>query len=125
MVMTTKPVILVVDDIATNIALVKAFLKHKDCEVISAQSGAEALKVARERKPDIILLDIMMPVMDGYEVLARLRSDEITKGIKIIMVSAISKADDINKAMELGADDYITKPLVATRLYETLGKFTI
>ena len=123
--MTIKPVILVVDDIPTNTSLVKAFLKHKDYEVISALSGPEALKIARERKPDIILLDIMMPVMDGYEVLARLRSDEITRNIKVIMVSAISKEDDIRQALELGADDYITKPLVATRLYETLEKFTI
>lgn len=120
-----QPVILVVDDIATNIALVKAMLKSKNCEVISAQSGAQALKIAVEQKPDIIILDIMMPVMDGYEVLARLRSNDQTKDIKVVMLSAISKEDDINKAMELGADDYITKPIVAKRLYDVLEKMTV
>lgn len=117
-----QPVILVVDDIATNISLVKAVLRGRNYEVLSAASGAQALEIAGERMPDVIILDIMMPVMDGYEVLARLRSNEKTKGIKVVMLSAISKADDISKAMELGADDYITKPLVARRLYESLDK---
>ncbi|MGN1211485.1 MAG: PleD family two-component system response regulator [Candidatus Cryptobacteroides sp.] len=117
-----QPVILVVDDIATNIALVKAVLRSRNYEVLSAASGAQALEIAEERIPDVVILDIMMPVMDGYEVLARLRSNEKTKGIKIVMLSAIAKPDDIRKAMELGADDYITKPLVAKRLYDALDK---
>lgn len=120
-----QPVILVVDDIATNIALVKAMLRNKNYEVISAQSGAQALKIAGEKRPDIIILDIMMPGMDGYEVLARLRSNEETKDIKVIMLSAISKEEDIQKAMELGADDYITKPIVVKKLHDALGKLTV
>lgn len=120
-----QPVILVVDDIATNIALVKAMLRNKNYEVVSAQSGAQALKVVEEQKPDIIILDIMMPGMDGYEVLARLRSNEETKDIKVIMLSAISKEEDIQKAMELGADDYITKPIVVKKLHDALDKLTV
>lgn len=120
-----QPVILVVDDIATNIALVKAMLRNKNYEVISAQSGAQALKIAGEKRPDIIILDIMMPGMDGYEVLARLRSNEETKDIKVIMLSAISKEEDIQKAMELGADDYITKPIVVKKLHDALDKLTV
>lgn len=120
-----QPVILVVDDIATNIALVKAMLRNKNYEVISAQSGAQALKIAGEKRPDIIILDIMMPGMDGYEVLARLRSNVETKDIKVVMLSAISKEEDIQKAMELGADDYITKPIVVKKLHDALDKLTV
>ena len=120
-----QPVILVVDDIATNIALVKAMLRNKNYEVISAQSGAQALKIASEKRPDIIILDIMMPGMDGYEVLARLRSNVETKDIKVVMLSAISKEEDIQKAMELGADDYITKPIVVKKLHDALDKLTV
>ena len=119
-----QPVILVLDDIPTNIVLVKALLKNKNYEVISAKTGTEALALAQERQPDVILLDIMMPVMDGYEVLARLRSNEKTKDLKVIMLSALASEDDITKSVELGADGYLTKPLVARKLYEELEKFT-
>ena len=119
-----QPVILVLDDIPTNIVLVKALLKSKNYEVISAKTGTEALALAEERQPDVILLDIMMPVMDGYEVLARLRSNEKTKDLKVIMLSALASEEDITKSMELGADGYLTKPLVARKLYEELEKFT-
>lgn len=119
-----QPVILVLDDIPTNIVLVKALLKNKNYEVISARTGTEALALAEERQPDVILLDIMMPVMDGYEVLARLRSNEKTKDLKVIMLSALASEEDITKSVELGADGYLTKPLVARKLYEELEKFT-
>ncbi|MBS7317050.1 MAG: response regulator [Bacteroidales bacterium] len=119
-----QPVILVLDDIPTNIVLVKALLKNKNYEVISAKTGTEALALAEERQPDVILLDIMMPVMDGYEVLARLRSNEKTKDLKVIMLSALASEEDITKSVELGADGYLTKPLVARKLYEELEKFT-
>ena len=119
-----QPVILVLDDIPTNIVLVKALLKSKNYEVISAKTGTEALALAEERQPDVILLDIMMPVMDGYGVLARLRSNEKTKDLKVIMLSALASEDDITKSVELGADGYLTKPLVARKLYEELEKFT-
>lgn len=119
-----QPVILVIDDIPTNIVLVKALLKSKNYEVISAKTGTEALALAEERQPEVILLDIMMPVMDGYEVLARLRSNEKTKDVKVIMLSALASDDDITRSMELGADGYLTKPLVARKLFEELEKFT-
>ena len=120
-----QPVILVVDDINTNVVLIQALLKAKNYEVIPAHSGIQALKIVQQRKPDVIILDIMMPEMDGYEVLARLRSDEQTKDIKVVMVSALSKAADIQNAMDLGADDYLTKPIVAKRLFEILENLTV
>ena len=118
-----QPVILVVDDIPTNNILMKNLLRVRNYEVLLAQSGSEALRIAEERKPDVILLDIMMPVMDGYEVLARLRSNDTTKDIKVVMVSALGGKIDIKNAMDLGADGYITKPVVVQKLYDLLDKF--
>lgn len=117
-----QPVILVVDDITTNIILMERLLLRRNYCVLVAQSGTEALKIAEERKPDLILLDIMMPVMDGYEVLARLRSNEATKDIKVVMVSALGGKLDIKNAMELGADGYLTKPVVVQKLYDVLDE---
>ena len=123
--MTTgnKPLILVVDDISTNNILIKAILRGFEYEVISAQSGTEALEIAERNHPDLILLDIMMPVMDGYEVLARLRANEKTKDIKVVMLSALADSEDIQNAMNLGADGYLTKPVVSAALLETLDKY--
>ena len=118
-----QPVILVVDDIPTNNILMKNLLRVRNYEVLLAQSGIEALRIAEERKPDVILLDIMMPVMDGYEVLARLRSNDTTKDIKVVMVSALGGKIDIENAMDLGADGYITTPVVVQKLYDLLDKF--
>ena len=119
-----QPVILVVDDIATNVTFMKALLKGKNYEGIDAYSGKEALQLAEERVPDVIILDIMMPVMDGYEVLARLRANEVTKHIKVVMLSALSDSKDIKNAMDLGADEYLTKPVFAKNLYQVLDKYT-
>ena len=117
-----QPVILVVDDITTNIILMQRMLLRRNYCVLVSQSGTEALKIAEEKKPDLILLDIMMPVMDGYEVLARLRSNEATRDIKVVMVSALGGKLDIKNAMEIGADAYLTKPLVVQKLYDVLDE---
>ena len=117
-----QPVILVVDDIVTNIVLIQAFLRGRNYEVLSAQSGVQALQIASENHPDIVILDIMMPEMDGYEVLARLRAGEDTKDIKVVMLSALAKESDIRNAMDLGADVFLTKPILANKLYEALEK---
>ena len=117
-----QPVILVVDDIVTNIVLIQSFLRGRNYEVLSAQSGVQALQIASENHPDIVILDIMMPEMDGYEVLARLRAGEDTKDIKVVMLSALAKESDIRNAMDLGADGFLTKPILANKLYEALEK---
>ena len=117
-----QPVILVVDDITTNIILMQRMLLRRNYCVLVAQSGTEALKIAEEKKPDLILLDIMMPVMDGYEVLARLRSNEATRDIKVVLVSALGGKLDIKNAIEIGADAYLTKPLVVQKLYDVLDE---
>lgn len=109
--MTTKPSILVVDDTSENIDVLKETLKNEYI-VRPALNGALALKIAAsDPKPGLILLDIMMPEMDGYEVMRRLQADEATREIPVIFVTAISEMEGELKGLELGAVDYITKPI--------------
>lgn len=101
--------ILVVDDIPTNVALLSAILS-KDYNVISATSGEMALDLVAHERPDLVLLDIMMPGMDGHEVCRRLKSNETTMNIPVIFVTAKSTVEDEAHGFDLGAVDYITKP---------------
>lgn len=106
-----KPTILVVDDTPDNLTLVSNLLK-KDYRVRVAISGEKALKIAlSEAPPDLILLDVMMPVMDGYEVCQQLRNNTLTAHIPIIFLTAKSEVEDERKGLSLGASDYITKPI--------------
>lgn len=106
-----KPSILVVDDTPANIDVLKETLKN-DYVVRPALNGALALKIAAaEPRPDMILLDVMMPELDGYEVLRRLQADEATRSIPVIFVTAVSEMEGELKGLELGAVDYITKPV--------------
>jgi putative two-component system response regulator len=106
-----KPTILVVDDTPDNLTLVSNLLK-KDYRVRVAINGEKALKIAfSETPPDLILLDVMMPVMDGYEVCQQLRSSPLTAHIPIIFLTAKSEVEDERKGLSLGASDYITKPI--------------
>lgn len=106
-----KPVVLVVDDTPDNLSLMSGLLKDH-YKVKIANSGERALKVAAsDSPPDIILLDIMMPEMDGYEVLRRLRADSKTSDIPVIFLTAKAETEDERYGLELGAVDYITKPV--------------
>jgi putative two-component system response regulator len=106
-----KPTILVVDDTPDNLTLVSNLLK-KDYRVRVAINGEKALKIAfSETPPDLILLDVMMPVMDGYEVCQQLRNSSLTAHIPIIFLTAKSEVEDERKGLSLGASDYITKPI--------------
>jgi CheY-like chemotaxis protein len=108
---TEKATILVVDDTPDNLALMSNLLKN-DYKVKVANSGEKALKVAAsDSPPDLILLDIMMPGMDGYEVCQRLKRDPMTMNIPVIFLTAKSEMEDEKKGLELGAVDYITKPI--------------
>jgi len=108
------PKILAVDDKKDNLTALSALLNAliPGCNVITAQSGAEALEKTKTESPDTILLDIKMPVMDGYEVCNRLKYDETTKHIPVIMISAIkTESEDLVKGLETGADAYLAKPV--------------
>jgi len=105
-----SPRVLIVDDTITNRRLLQAILKRKEYEILEAEDGEQALCVVRESSPDLILLDIMMPKKDGYEVCAELHRDPSTAEIPVIFLSAKTQAEDKVKGLELGAVDYITKP---------------
>jgi sigma-B regulation protein RsbU (phosphoserine phosphatase) len=110
MIMSTSR-ILIVDDTPANIKIL-ADLLRKDYVLSVATSGADALEIAAsEDRPDLVLLDIMMPEMDGYEVCQRLKADPATKDVPVIFVTAMSEVDDETKGFSLGAVDYITKPV--------------
>lgn len=103
--------VLVVDDRHQNRELLEDILKKMGQPSVSARNGQEALYLAKEENPDLILLDIMMPGMDGYEVFDRLKADPSTAEIPVIFVSALNKTEDIVKGLQKGGMDYITKPL--------------
>lgn len=114
--MENKPRILVVDDEDWNLRLMEAMLIPLDYEVILAGDGEEALQKVREIPPDVILLDVMMPKMDGFEVARRLKGEEETQIIPIVMVTALREVEDRVKALEVGADDFLSKPVERTEL---------
>lgn len=108
-----KPRLLVVDDTPENIHILIAFLRHT-CEVIAATSGAKALESARSSpQPDLILLDVVMPGMSGYQVCEQLKADPQTAAIPIIFVTGMNDEDDEDRGLKLGAADYISKPFRA------------
>jgi CheY-like chemotaxis protein len=114
--MDGKKKILIVDDEPMNIDLLEAILLQEDYEIIAASNGAEAISATRSSPPDLILLDIMMPVMDGYTVAQELKSDPDTAHIPIILVTALNDVSDRVKGLKAGADDFLTKPVEKSEL---------
>ncbi|MFN8255420.1 MAG: fused response regulator/phosphatase [Bacteroidales bacterium] len=108
--------ILIVDDEPINVLLLESLLKSK-YETITAENGLEAYNKIVEAPPDIVLLDILMPYMDGFETLEKIKTNKNLANIIVIMITAKVEKDDVKKAMLLGADDYIKKPIDATELY--------
>lgn len=103
-------VLLVVDDYPENLISMRALLQRDDWQVVTAGSGLEALELLLQHEVDLVLLDVMMPGMDGYEVLRRLREDAATRNIPVIFITAMVTSEDEERGLELGAVDYITKP---------------
>ncbi|WP_020651874.1 response regulator [Massilia niastensis] len=106
----TRPLILAVDDEATNLQLLRQILQDH-YRLLFAKDGARALELARQESPDLVLLDVMMPGMSGYEVCAALKANPATAAIPVIFVTALTEADDELEGFEAGAVDYITKPV--------------
>jgi len=108
--------ILIVDDQAQNLQVLAATLSKLEVKTVAATSGKQVLAVAFNNPPDLILLDIMMPEVDGYQVCKELKENELTKDIPIIFITAKTQTEDIVQAFEYGAVDYITKPFNHTEL---------
>jgi len=106
--------------------LIEFKLKKEGYEVVWKENGEEALAAIKTEKPDLILLDVMMPVMNGYEVLRRVKEDENLKNIPVVMLTARAQEKDVVKGIDLGADDYIIKPFhpaeLLARVKRILGK---
>lgn len=113
--------LLVVDDILANRRLMQAKLEAKYYTVLLAENGQSALEMAREEQPDIILLDVMMPGMDGYEVCRRLKADPRTAHIPVVMLTALNETADRVRGLESGADDFLTKPVDDFSLMSRIG----
>ncbi len=103
--------ILAVDDNAQNLELIVAYLETLGCGISTAADGLEAIEKVSQENPDLILLDIMMPRMSGFEVCRKLKSNPETRDIPIIMVTALHEMGDIERGVESGTDDFITKPV--------------
>lgn len=112
----TRPRILIVDDEPFNVDYLEQELEGLDYETICALDGRQALDQVQSEQPDLILLDIMMPVMDGFEVLARLQADPLTREVPVIVISANSDLPSMVKGIQLGAEDYLPKPFEPTLL---------
>jgi CheY-like chemotaxis protein len=106
-----QPVIMVVDDNEQNLELLQAYLEDMDCQTIPACDGVEALEILSKQKPDLILLDVMMPKMSGFEVCKRLKNDQNLSDIPVIMVTALNEFGDIERAIDSGTDDFLSKPI--------------
>ena len=105
--MTTKTTILIVDDENPIRELLRLYFEKEQFEVLEAENGAQAMTIFEEKKPDIIILDIMMPIMDGLEVCQQIRKHDMTP---LILLTAKGEDEDRILGLEIGADDYITKP---------------
>jgi DNA-binding response OmpR family regulator len=120
------PVILIADDDPDILALVSFRLERAGYEIIQARDGEEAVRVALDRRPDLAILDVMMPRVDGYEATRRLRQHEETRRMPVILLTARVQEEDIARGFDAGADDYVKKPFspqeLGSRVQAVLGR---
>ena len=116
--------ILVVDDIEANVRLLQAKLSAEYYDVLTASDGATALASAAADQPDLILLDVMMPGLDGFEVCRRLKDDAATRHIPVVLITALDGREDRITGLEAGADDFLTKPVDDVILFARVKSLT-
>ena len=112
--------VLAVDDIPLNLLLVQKMLSRFNFTMRTAANGQQALDAVAQQKPDLILLDLMMPGIDGFEVLRRLRENPETADIRIVILSALNSNDDVVKGYNMGANDFIMKPIIMEKLLTSI-----
>ena len=122
----SKYTVLAVDDVPLNLILVEKILQRYNFKVKKANGGQEALDMIAAEKPSLVLLDLMMPNVDGFDVLATLSKSEETSNIPVVILSALNSESDIEKALSNGAKDFVTKPILMDKLLNcilrTLGE---
>ena len=118
--MTTSR-ILIADDNQANCELLEAYLSEIDCEVAMAVDGAEAIDKVASFRPDVILLDIMMPKFNGFEVCEKIKSNESSKNVMVLMVTALNELGDIERAVRSGTDDFLSKPVNKVELLKRVS----
>ena len=119
-----KPKILIVDDNEITLKLIKRYLEGSDFDVVTATDGEQCLEIVAKNEPDIILLDVMMPKLDGYETIKTLKTNEATKDIPVIIVTALNDVTNQVKSIASGADDFISKPIEEKLLVAKIRLFT-
>lgn len=108
--------VLIADDNPQGVELLEAYLSDSDYEIQTAADGEETLRKVQEWQPDLILLDIMMPKISGFEVCKRLRANPATRDIAVLMITALDQPSDVDRAVDAGTDDFVTKPINKTEL---------
>ncbi len=108
---TENPVVLIADDNPQNVELLEAYLSDVDCRVLTASDGEETLRVIERARPDLVLLDIMMPRLSGFEVCRKLRANPDTRDTLVLMVTALNEPADFERGVQCGTDDFLTKPV--------------
>ena len=114
--------IMIVEDDPVNIKLIKFMLERKDYLVVVCENGKKALELVEEEMPDLILMDVMMPELDGIEVTRRIKSNSKTSNIPIIIVSALGQEIEVMKGLESGADSYVVKPFDSQSLLRQIAE---
>ncbi|NCO34227.1 MAG: two-component system response regulator [Armatimonadetes bacterium CG2_30_59_28] len=120
-----KRKILVTDDEMPVVRIIKTNLELEGFQVVTAFNGEEALSQVQTEKPDLVILDVMMPKMDGWEVLARLKGDPATEDLPVVMLTALSQIEDMDRGARLGNDCYLTKPFDPTELISMVRRLLV
>lgn len=113
---STPPKILIADDNPQNVELLEAYLGDLDCELLVARDGDEALRAVESQRPDLVLLDIMMPRVSGFEVCRKIRANPATRDTLILIITALNETTDFERGVQAGTDDFLTKPVNKTEL---------
>ncbi|MHC4975755.1 MAG: response regulator [Planctomycetota bacterium] len=107
----TQSTVLIVDDHEQNLELLQAYLEELGCRTIGARDGFDAIEMVERHSPDLVLLDVMMPRMSGFQVCEKIKSDPATRDIPVVMVTALNEVADVERAVESGANDFLSKPV--------------
>ena len=114
--------VLLADDIELNLVMLKKMLSRYNFNVVTALNGQEVLEKIAESRPVLLLLDLMMPVLNGFEVISKVRENPEYSSMRIVVVSALNTNDSIERALSLGANDFVVKPILMERLYDAVSR---